>query len=271
MDLIGKTVEAESFSQKLTEFKEKAEEISNLLHDLSEKVKRVESPPLRVKYDKLMNGLIIQMLRENKDERDLFINEYFLNIISELLFNKIEARSGMPGQAWDEGITINASKILSLAPTSQRNRNPDFLKCVTNLEPFHPLRAGAGTWFTIHILASKVKNIDDHNRVCEQIYQLQDHFYCPVCREHFGEYLKKNDPRLLIQPPHGQGVLREVISGDRKFTVTKLFEWTVDFHNSVNKHRINFHQSKTPAFVSLVEAYDMYYNKMITPCSACMK
>jgi hypothetical protein len=270
IDLVSAQAEAASFSKELEELEEEANILSQKIDKLSEKLHRMNSPPLRMKYDKILSAIINQIVTRNVDFKDMLMNEYLLNRVSSLLVEKTYTRTKTAGYAWDEDLTNNICKALTHVPSNQRSSNPDFMKCVAQTNPFHPLRAGSGTWFCIHILSTMVKNKEDHMRVCDIIERFQETFYCPVCKKHFGEYLAKNNPRKLIQVPRSESVFREVIGERKRVIVTKLFEWSVDFHNAVNQHRINYLQAKSPLVFSLMDAYEMYYEGGIVPCSDCI-
>lgn len=270
IDLVSAHVEATIFSREIAELEAEANSLTRKIEAMSEKLNRMNSPPLRVKYDKILSAIINQIVSKNIEFKDMLMNEYLLNRVSSLLVEKTYTRTKTAGYAWDEDLTTNICKTLTHVPSNQRASNPDFMKCVAQINPFHPLRAGAGTWFCIHIMATMVKTREDHLRMCDIIEKLQETFYCPVCKKHFGEYLMKNDPRKLIQAPRSESVFREVVGERRKVIVTKLFEWSVDFHNAVNQHRNNYLQSRSPLVFSLMDAYEMYYEGGIVPCSDCI-
>lgn len=89
---------------------------------------------------------------------------------------------------------------------------------------------GPGTWCVIHVLAIISEEDGDKQNYIKVIYRILHSLPCAVCRRHAVTYLDKNP-----------------------IEENKEFEWSVNFHNSVNK------RLKKPV-VSLADARAMYDN-----------
>ena len=270
-NLYEQSVNAVAFREKLERLSVMALDFVNLLEELKIDYKNVQSPVHRNTYNLLLSKLPTTILSSHPDDPEMFMDEELLLAMLAVLQKKIAVKLSTPGQIWDSEITNKACKIVAGTPLDERKENPDLLRCVSELPAFHPLRAGPGTWHTIHTIAANVKNQEDHQRACETIRLIQSTFYCEICKKHFGEYLEKFPPENEIKSPRSSNVFEEVIdtsTGD-KFVVTKLFHWTVRFHNKVNEHRHNFKGSSSPLIVSLPEAYRIYYLKQFDTCASC--
>lgn len=270
-NLYTQSVNAISFREKLERLSLMAGDFMKLFTEMQDDYKSLRSPTHRNTYNLLLSTLVAKIISSHPEESDMFMDEELLSVIIDLLQKKIAVKLSTPGQVWDSEITNKACKIVAGTPLDERRENPDLLKCVSELPAFHPLRAGPGSWHAIHLIASDVKNQEDHQRACETIRLIQSAFYCEICNKHFGEYLEKFPPENEIKSPRSGNVFEEVIdtsTGDR-FVVTKLFHWTVRFHNKVNEHRRNFKGSSSPLVVTLPEAYRIYYLKQFDTCESC--
>lgn len=89
-----------------------------------------------------------------------------------------------------------------------------------------PRKIGPGSWGVMHSLARKNTSLEGQKFVIRVIEDIIRTFPCMECRGHAMEYLAKNP--LHTSSPKGVGGE----DGGNEFTV---FEWTVDFHNFVNK------------------------------------
>lgn len=270
-NLYAQSVNAVAFREKLERLSLIAGDFMKLFKEMQEDYKSMQSPTHRNTYNLLLSTLAAKILSSHPDEPDMFMDEELLSIMIDILQKKIAIKLSTPGQIWDSEITNKACKIVAGTPLDERKENPDLMRCVSELPAFHPLRAGPGTWHTIHTIAAAVKTPEDHQRACETIRLIQNSFYCEICKKHFGEYLDKFPPENEIKSPRSNNVFEEVIdtSTGEKFIVTKLFHWTVRFHNKVNEHRHNFKGSSSPLVVSLPEAYRIYYLKQFDTCASC--
>jgi hypothetical protein len=269
-DLYQQSVQATSFREKIEKMSVLAGEFMNLLKQTRAEYKNMQSPVHRNTYNILLTILASEILGSHQEEREMFMDERLLATMSDLMLRKIVIKLKTPGQIWDSSITERICKMLAHTPTDERRENKDLLKCVAELPAFHPLRAGAGSWHSIHVMASTVTTPEDHMRVCTYIRAIQNHFYCEICKDHFGKYLEENPPETLVKPPRNS-VSVEVKNIDRgeTFVVSKLFDWTVKFHNAVNAHRTNYLGSTTPLQMSLPQAYKIYYLDNYDTCSDC--
>lgn len=270
MNLYAQSVNASKFRENLEKMSILAGQFMELFQEMQKDYKTMQSPVHRNTYNLLLSTLVSKILVSHEDETEMFMDETLLVVLTDLVQKKIALKLKTPGQIWDSGITDRACKMVSSTPLDERRENPNLLKCVSELPAFHPLRAGPGSWHAIHVLAANVKTADDHRGACDFIRLLQENFYCEVCRKHFGEYLLENPPEAIIKPPKNNVLLevRNVNTGE-KFQVTKLFEWTVAFHNRVNAHRHNYRGSATPLVFTLEDAYRVYYMRQYDTCSAC--
>jgi hypothetical protein len=270
-DLHIQSVRAASFREKIEQMSMLAGDFMKLLQETREEYRTMQSPVHRNTYNVLLSGLAAEILSSHPEERDMFMDERLMASMTDLLLKKIVLKLKTPGQIWDSSITDKVCKMLAHTPVEERRENKDLIKCVAELPPFHPLRAGAGSWHAIHVMATTVKNQQDHLTVCAHIRAIQSHFYCEVCKQHFGKYLEDHPPEAMITAPRNS-VFKEIRSEAFKepCLVTKLFIWSVDFHNAVNKHRINYKGSSSPLVMDLVEAYRIYYQNQYESCSDCM-
>lgn len=269
-DLNSQAVKAISFRQKIEQLSVLAGEFMNLLKQTKEEYRNMQSPIHRNTYNVLLSGIVSEILASHSEDKDMFMDEKLLSTLADVLQRKIVIKLKTCGQIWDSSITEKVCKMLSHTPVEERNHNKDLMKCVAEIPAFHPLRAGPGSWHSIHTIALTVSSPEDHLKACKYIRAIQNHFYCEICKDHFGKYLEKNPPELLLKPPRNN-VLLEVKNGEtgETFVVTKLFSWSVDFHNEVNAHRVKYIESKSSLVLSLPEAYNIYYLKNYDSCSEC--
>jgi hypothetical protein len=269
-DLYQQSVQATNFREKIEKMSILAGDFMKLLRETREDYKNMQSPIHRNTYNTLLTNLASEILTSHPNERDMFMDERLLATMSDLMLKKIVIKLKTPGQIWDSSITDKICKMLAFTPAEERRENKDLLKCVAELPAFHPLRAGAGTWHAIHIMASTVTTPEDHIKVCSYIRAIQNHFYCEICKLHFGKYLTENPPELLLRPPRNSVSIevKNVDTGET-FIVTKLFDWTVKFHNVVNAHRINYLNSTSPLVMSISQAHKIYYTDQYDTCSDC--
>ena len=269
-DLSSQAVRAISFREKIEKMSILAGEFNDLLKQTREEYRNMQSPIHRNTYNILLSKLVSEILASHAEDKDIFLEESLLSSLADVLQRKIVAKLKTCGQIWDSSITDKVCKMLSHTPVEERNNNKDFLKCVAELPAFHPLRAGPGSWHSIHTIAMNVKTPEDHRRACDYIRAIQENFYCEACKEHFGKYLDEHPPENLLRAPRNN-VFLEVINGEtgETFVVTKLFNWTVEFHNAVNAHKTKYIESKSVLTVSLPQAYRIYYLKQYDTCQDC--
>jgi hypothetical protein len=269
-NLFTQSLNAQSFREKLERLSIAAGDFTKIFLEMQEDYKSMQSPVHRNTYNLLLSTLCTKILTSHPNDKEMFMDEQLLNVMIDLVQKKIAVKLRTPGQIWDSDITEKACKIVASTPLDERKENTHLLRCVSELPPFHPLRAGPGSWHSIHVMAMNVKTTEDHSRACQFIRLLQDNFYCEVCKVHFGQYLDENPPETLIRPPRNN-VLLEVRNADTgdTFVVSKLFDWTVKFHNKVNSHRQNYNESTTPLNLSLPEAYKIYYSRHYDTCESC--
>ena len=109
----------------------------------------------------------------------------------------------------------------------------------------------SGIWFAIHNEAKYAIDYPSKLRYISFIKRLSDDFPCLNCKPHFQEYVKKH-------PFEDYWSRRKMLDG--QMIEIGLFEWTVDFHNTVNK-RLN------KPIIDLLTAYRLFY-KSEALCSA---
>jgi hypothetical protein len=269
-NLYSQAVQATNFREKIERMSVLAGEFMTILKETRSELKGMQSPVHRNTYNMLLSKLANEILKSHPDEREMFLDEELLSTMTELVQKKIAVKLKTPGQIWDSEITNKICKMVACTPSDERKENPDLTKCLAEMPAFHPLRAGPGTWHAIHTMAASVSNPEDHMRVCGYIRLIQDNFYCEICKQHFGKYLEENPPEQILKLPRNN-VFLEVknLETGEMFTVTKLFEWTVNFHNKVNDHRVNYIGSTSPLTLTLQQAYKTYYLKQFDSCSAC--
>jgi hypothetical protein len=269
-DLHQQSVRAISFREKIEKMSLLAGEFMTILQETRREYNNMQSPVHRNNYNTLLSNLSLEILSSHREEKDMFMDERLLSTISDILLRKIVLKLKTCGQIWDSSITDNVCKMLAHTPSDERGDNRDFLKCVAELPAFHPLRAGVGSWHSIHVMASTVRTVEDHLKVCSYIREIQTHFYCEVCKDHFGKYLEENPPETILKPPRNSiSVEVKNVNGGETFTVTKLFEWTVKFHNAVNNHKTNYLGASSPLQLSLYHAYRIYYLGEYDTCGDC--
>jgi hypothetical protein len=264
------SVQASNFRGKVERLSILAGDFISLLKEMRREYYDMQSPIHRNTYNLLLSSLATEIISSHPDEKEMFMNERFLATISDILQRKLAIKLKTPGQIWDSSITNNVCKMLTSTPAEERKVNKDFLKCVSELPAHHPLRAGPGSWHSIHVMALEVKSVEDHLMVCKFIRIIQNHFYCSICKEHFGKYLEENPPERLLKPPRNNIMLeaRNVDTGET-IIVPKLFEWTVTFHNKVNEHRHNYRGSSSQLSLSLFQAYKIYSTDSYETCPEC--
>ena len=269
-NLYSQSVNAAAFREKLERMSILAGDFMKVFEEMQEDFKSMQSPVHRNSYNLLLSTLAMKILTSHSEETEMFMDEELLTVMTELVQRKIALKLKTPGQIWDSEITNKACKMVASTPLDERKENPDLLRCVAELPAFHPLRAGPGSWHTIHVVAANVRTLEDHQRACDLIRLIQTNFYCEICKKHFGDYLEANPPEAIVKPPRNNIMLevKNVETGE-VFNVTKLFDWTVKFHNKVNDHRHNFKGSSTPLVLTLPEAYRIYYLKQYDTCAAC--
>lgn len=100
---------------------------------------------------------------------------------------------------------------------------------------------GPGYWDAMHRMA-----VDHESEMLALsfIHWLKNNFFCPVCRTHMGIFMETFHPNSCI----GQSITIDGV------TVPKIFEWTVQLHNNVNRN-------KGKALRTLSEAYRRYRKK----------
>lgn len=269
-NLFSQAVNATSFRDKLEKLSVVAGEFTKLFIEMQEDYKSMQSPVHRNTYNLLLSTLCTKILTAHPNDKEMFMEEQLLNVMIDLVQKKIAVKLRTPGQMWDSDLTEKACKIVASTPLDERKENIHLLKCVSELPPFHPLRAGPGSWHSIHVVAMNIKTPEDHHRGCQFIRLIQENFYCEICRVHFGKYLESDPPENLVKPPRNN-VSLEVRSADTgsSFVVSKLFDWTVRFHNKVNAHRQNYGNASTPLVLNLSDAYKIYYGRQYDSCESC--
>ena len=103
-------------------------------------------------------------------------------------------------------------------------------KSITNVKYIGP-----GVWTTIHLLAANIESSVDRKMFEGFMEGLRAKFPCEKCRTHMNEYMKAY--------PVGKTF--------RSSNLESTFEWTVDFHNAVNR------RLRKPA-MSMDEARSLY-------------
>jgi hypothetical protein len=269
-NLLAQSVNAGSFREKLERLSIIAGDFTKLFLEMQEDYKSMQSPVHRNTYNLLLSALCTKILTSHPNEKEMFLDEHLLAVMIDLVQRKIALKLRTPGQVWDSDITEKACKIVASTPLDERKENAHLLRCISELPPFHPLRAGPGSWHSIHVVSMNVKTPEEHISACQFIRLIQVNFYCEVCKVHFGQYLEENPPEELVRPPRNN-VLLEVKNADTgdSFVVSKLFDWTVKFHNRVNQHRHNYSGSSSPLVLTLSEAYKIYYSRVYDTCASC--
>lgn len=100
-------------------------------------------------------------------------------------------------------------------------------------------------WHTIHITAlgySKTPTYADKKSAKEFYEALAYLIPCPVCKEHYKEYLKKNPLTPFLD------------------SRTDLIKWTIMLHNQVNKIAVTNKKIKNPDWT--LEEVLMYYERL---------
>jgi len=73
---------------------------------------------------------------------------------------------------------------------------------------------GPGIWFGFHVTSLETRDISTQLNTIRNIKLMLNKLRCLKCRGHAQEYIKLDPPEL---------------------SKYRLFEWTIDFHNSVNE------------------------------------
>jgi len=105
-------------------------------------------------------------------------------------------------------------------------------------------KLGPGLWFSIHVLALSATTFDEKTRFVHFINTLLANFPCQACVEHFRTYLTEHPPHHYWQMNQG------------------MFNWSVNFHNSVN-------QRLGKDVLTYSNALELYQNP--EPCSSCIR
>lgn len=83
-----------------------------------------------------------------------------------------------------------------------------------------PAYIGPGTWYSIHILAKNSTTTKSIVEFIKFMNIIANNFPCQKCRNHIKEYLDKHDINNYMKTHSGKYA---------------LFEYTWEFHNTVNK------------------------------------
>lgn len=279
-NLTGEAAKVQQFNQSLERVSILAEQLVDELRTTRETYRGITSPQKRSSYERMVDELLRQIMLMHIDSDRFFSGESVVGEISRVFRSRIAHNMIRPGVVWDPDITENVCALLPHLPSDELHTNPDFLRAVAGISPNHPLRAGPGSWHAIHVIGRAVKTYDEHVWACGLINTLADYFYCLRCKDHFRTYLKTHDPRDLVPTPTAN-VFKELIPVDPvtnrdlpPVRVSKLFLWTVDFHNEVNRHRTDFSGEKTAVVVDALEAnliYDDFLNETFQPCPSCSR
>ena len=237
------------------------------------------STPSRSKYIMLIDEFTSRIIDQHAADDRFFLTEKVICKITDVCQERLSRKLLQPGYIWDPTITKNICNMLENIPSDELQLNKTFLKTVSKLPPVHPVRAGPGSWFVIHTLAKTVKTYEDHMRVCDQIEDVMRHFYCPKCKQNFRDYLRENDPKKLVVN-RSANVFKAMVVVDPEIQkrsepilIPKLFIWTVDFHNAVNKHKDDYSGAKTKMHMDILEAWNLYRDYLeerFTPCASCV-
>jgi hypothetical protein len=76
---------------------------------------------------------------------------------------------------------------------------------------------GPGIWFMLHLMAAQAETNELRQAFVQNVKTLGQHFPCEVCRSHFAAYIQSHPIETYVNKPRG------------------LFQWTWEFHDSVNK------------------------------------
>lgn len=85
-----------------------------------------------------------------------------------------------------------------------------------------PHVSGPGSWYSMHVLSRRAHTTEEKQRCIQDIHTIVENFKCLDCRQHGMEYIRYNPPEHCLN-------MRTLSGAD-----TSLFDWTVDYHNSVN-------------------------------------
>lgn len=114
-----------------------------------------------------------------------------------------------------------------------------------------PTIVGPGTWWVIHTKAKEATNDKRIDEFIDFMNFLRQHFSCPKCRKHIGEYIDT----------HPFDDLRSLTNEyDERIG---MFKWAWMFHNAVNT-RIG-----KKIYVEWETALDMFYNETEVCSSKC--
>jgi hypothetical protein len=78
-------------------------------------------------------------------------------------------------------------------------------------------RYGPGIWFVLHLQAAYAETDELKRAFIQNVKTLGQHFPCEQCRPHFAAYIQTHPIETYVNKPRG------------------LFQWTWEFHDSVNK------------------------------------
>jgi hypothetical protein len=82
----------------------------------------------------------------------------------------------------------------------------------------NPNYSGPGIWWSIHTIASEAKNTESKNSFLAYVKIIEEKFPCKECRNHFKEYVDKNNPNS-----------KKYLDVDKG-----LFLWSWECHNNAN-------------------------------------
>ena len=108
----------------------------------------------------------------------------------------------------------------------------------------NPTYSGPGVWINMHLTTLYARTKTEKNFVVKMIELTSRTFPCMECRKHIQEYIEMHPLDSAVE---------NVISTDQDGHDISLFEWTVDFHNAVNK------RLKKKVY-TVEEAYKLYSN-----------
>ncbi len=88
-----------------------------------------------------------------------------------------------------------------------------------------PKYIGPGEWNRLHSKSFKATTHNEQLKFIEYVKEVRDTFPCPVCKNHFTEYLKNHPIEEYLN-------VYVDVNGEKK--QLGLFVWTWKFHNAVN-------------------------------------
>lgn len=80
-----------------------------------------------------------------------------------------------------------------------------------------PEYLGPGCWYTLHLTAANAHTKNEKEAVLTIIKLYATKFFCPICEQHFREFLKDNPVDKYIKKENG------------------LFRWSWKCHNNANR------------------------------------